>query len=120
MKVVTKHISITVTRICTILVILGCVQTYANSSRFSELEKDAVNNSENLEFGTGKKKNGESLDSLPGAFICPCRRGPILLVQPIWDIKGNLIQPTGIDRYHEENIVFLYTPQIRNYHPMHD
>lgn len=42
-------------------------------------------------------------------FICPCRRGPVLLVQPIWDIKGNLIQPTGIDRYHEENIVFLYT-----------
>jgi len=38
-----------VTRICTILVILGCVQTYANSSRFSELEKDAVNNSEVLE-----------------------------------------------------------------------
>ena len=49
MKVVTKHISLTVTRICTILVILGCVQTYANSSRFSELEKDAVNNSEVLE-----------------------------------------------------------------------
>ena len=36
---------------------LGCVQTYANSSRFSELEKDAVNNSENLEFGTGKGNN---------------------------------------------------------------
>ena len=58
MKVVTKHISLTVTRICTILVMLGCVQTYANSSRFSELEKDAVNNSENPEFGTGKEKTG--------------------------------------------------------------
>ena len=57
MKVVTKHISLTVTRICTILVMLGCVQTYANSSRFSELEKDAVNNSEILEFGTGKENN---------------------------------------------------------------
>jgi len=36
---------------------LGCVQTYVNSSRFSELEKDAVNNSEILEFGTGKENN---------------------------------------------------------------
>ena len=57
--VVTKHISLVVTRICTILVILGCVQTYANSSRFSELEKDAVNNSENPEFGTEKENNLE-------------------------------------------------------------
>ena len=57
MKVVKKHISLVVTRICTILVMLGCVQTYANSSRFSELEKDAVNNSENLEFGTEKENN---------------------------------------------------------------
>ena len=65
MMVVTKHISLVVIRICTILVIPGCVQTYANSSRFSELEKDAVNNSENLEFGTGKEKNGESLLSIP-------------------------------------------------------
>ena len=32
----------------------------------------------------------DSLDSLPEAFICPCRRGPVLLVQPIWDIKGNV------------------------------
>ena len=31
--------------------------SYTNSSRFSELEKDAVNNSENLEFGTEKEKN---------------------------------------------------------------
>ena len=63
MKVVTKHISITVTRICTILVMLGCVQTYANPSRISELEKDAVNNSENLEFGTekGYKQGGSPL-----------------------------------------------------------
>lgn len=51
----------------------------------------------------------DCLDSLPEAFICPCWRGPVLLVQPIWDIKGNLIQPTGIDRCYEENIVFLYT-----------
>ena len=57
MKVVKKHICLIVTRICTILVILGCVQTYATPSRFSELEKDAVNNSENLEFGTGKENN---------------------------------------------------------------
>ena len=57
MKVLKKHISLTVTRICTILVILGYVQTYANYSRFSELEKDAVNNSKNLEFGTGKENN---------------------------------------------------------------
>ena len=46
-----------VTRICTIIVMLGCVQTYANSSQFSELEKDAVNNSEILEFGTEKENN---------------------------------------------------------------
>jgi len=65
MKVVTKHISLTVTRICTILVMLGCVQTYANSSRFSELEKDAINNSKNLEFGTEKEKNGEGILSIP-------------------------------------------------------
>ena len=30
MKVLKKHISLIVTRICTILVMLGCVQTYAN------------------------------------------------------------------------------------------
>ena len=59
MMVVTKHISLVVTRICTILVMLGCVQTYANSSRFSELVKDAVNNSENPEFGTEKENNLE-------------------------------------------------------------
>ena len=42
---------------------LGCVQTYANPSRISELEKDAVNNSENLEFGTekGYKQGGSPL-----------------------------------------------------------
>ena len=57
MKVLKKHICLVVTRICTILVMLGCVQTYANPSRIRELEKDAVNNSENLEFGTGKENN---------------------------------------------------------------
>ncbi|MBQ8058339.1 MAG: hypothetical protein IKQ47_00170 [Prevotella sp.] len=57
MKVVTIHISLTATRICTILVMLGCVQTYATPSRIRELEKDAVNNSEILEFGTGKENN---------------------------------------------------------------
>ena len=57
MKVVTIHISLTATRICTILVMLGCVQTYATPSRIRELEKDAVNNSEILEFGTEKENN---------------------------------------------------------------
>jgi hypothetical protein len=33
--------------------------SYTNSSRFSELEKDAVNNSEILEFGTEKENNNK-------------------------------------------------------------
>ena len=32
----------------------------------------------------------DGLDSLSEAFICPCRWSPVLLVQPIWDIKGNV------------------------------
>ena len=31
------------------------------------------------------RKNG--LNSLSKAFVCPCRRSPVLLVQPVWDIK---------------------------------
>ena len=32
----------------------------------------------------------DGLDSLPEAFVGPCRWSPVLLVQPIWDIKGNV------------------------------
>ena len=28
--------------------------------------------------------------SLPEAFVSPCRWSPVLLVQPVWDIKGNV------------------------------
>ena len=32
----------------------------------------------------------DCFDPLPESFISPCRWRPVLLVQPIWDIKGNV------------------------------
>ena len=91
--VVTKHISLVVTRISTILVILGCVQTYANSSRFSELEKDAVNNSENLEFGTGKENN----------------QGGSPLYTIDYDRYGNILKLTKPENHRGQRMWHKYT-----------
>ena len=49
----------------------------------------------------------DSFNSLPEAFISPCRRSPVLLVQPVWDIKFNVSGFKQIQLYGSAQIALV-------------
>lgn len=67
------------------------------------------------------RKNG--LNSLSEAFVCPCRRSPVLLVQPVWYIKCDVgvfkqiqlnrgTQVAFISKYHAVTVLPLHIFKI--------
>lgn len=65
----------------------------------------------------------DGLNSLSEAFVCPCRWSPVLLVQPVWDIKCDVgvfkqiqlnmgTQVAFISKYHAVAVLPLHIFKI--------